>query len=224
MNHDAKAITDEISRRLRCAVVPDDEADARRQRWATASADATTESLWQRAEVPRRHAERAIARVPIDETHPWARERSRILGILGKSGVTLCLTGTRGSGKTQIAVDAIRAVTAAGRPAVFTTAQRFFIALKASYDGSAKRSEMQVLESFRRPSLLVIDEIGNRSESDWENRTFFELLDSRYGDMTDTILTCNLEPQEVSANLGPSIVSRMSEGGGIIRCSWPSFR
>lgn len=224
MNHDAKAIVDDITRRLRCAVVPDHEAEARRKRWVEESTAAIAENLWQRSGVPRRHAERAVFSVPIDESHPWGKERRRILEMLGKGGVTVCLTGTRGSGKTQIAVDAIRVVTAAGRPALFSTALRFFMAIKASYDGDAKLTEAQALDAYRRPSLLVIDEIGNRSESDWENRLLFELLDSRYGDRTDTILTCNLEPHGVSANLGPSIVSRITEAGGIVQCSWPSFR
>jgi hypothetical protein len=42
--------------------------------------------------------------------------------------------------------------------------------------------------------------------------------------MTDTILTCNLDRNMLAENLGPSIVSRMKEGGGILECNWPSFR
>jgi len=42
--------------------------------------------------------------------------------------------------------------------------------------------------------------------------------------MNDTILTCNLGTEELAASLGPSIVSRMEEGGGVIECNWPSFR
>jgi DNA replication protein DnaC len=86
-----------------------------------------------------------------------------------------------------------------------------------------KRTELQVLESLGRPSLLVLDEIGQRTESEWENRTFFKVLNARYYDMSDTILTCYLTLQELRQNLGPSLVDRMKEGGGMVECNWPSF-
>ena len=143
--------------------------------------------------------------------------------MLGK-GVTLCLTGTRGNGKTQLGVEAILATTLKGNPALFRTAQRMFMEFKGSFNDEAMRNELQVLDGLRRPRVLVLDEIGQRTESGWENRTFFEVLNARYNDKTDTIMTCNLTLQELRQNLGPSLVDRMKEGGGIVECHWPSFR
>lgn len=210
-----------IMAKLSKLVVPDEEAARRRlasdqREYANRCGD-----LWNRADVPQRHAEAQTE--AIDAAHPWAKTRDRVAGMLGR-GFTLCLTGTRGNGKTQMAVDCIRRVTRQGKPARFISAQRVFMLFKGTFDDGAKQTEIQVLDSLRRPALLVIDEIGQRTESAWENRTFFELLNARYNDMTDTILTANLAPAELAANLGPSIISRMQEGGGILKCDWPSFR
>lgn len=219
----AEAVTPDIVARLSRLVVPNADADARRSRLEASEMSGRLNTLWTRADVPKRHAERATNPGSIDPAHPWTKTRARVLGMLGK-GVMVCLTGTRGNGKTQIGVDAILTTTRGGRSAMFVTAQRLFMAFKGSFDEGAKRNEIQVLDDFRRPALLVIDEIGQRAESEWENRTFFELLNARYNDLTDTILTCNLEASKLVASIGPSLASRMQEGGGVMECNWPTFR
>lgn len=212
-----------IVSRLAKIVVPDAEADARRDRAIRGEASTRALELWARSDVPKRHADFALHPKPVSPGSPWGKTRDQLMSMLGK-GVTVCLTGARGNGKTQLCVDAILKSTLEGRPARFITAQRLFMEFKATYDEGSKRTEVQVLDGFRRPSLLVIDEIGQRVESGWENRTFFELLNARYGDLTDTIMTANLEPAQLAENIGQSLVSRMQEGGGIIACNWPSFR
>jgi DNA replication protein DnaC len=186
-------------------------------------AAACSSDLLSASGAPRRHLEHAATVLAADPNHPWTKLRSQVAGKLG-SGITLCLTGGRGNGKTQMGVDLILRVTRQGKPAMFTTAQRVFMAFKGSFDQGSRQTEIQVLDGFRRPALLVIDEVGRRSESEWENRTLFELLNARYGDMTDTVMTCNLDRAALAESLGPSISSRMKEGGGIIECDWESFR
>lgn len=212
-----------IASKLARLVIPNAEADARRDRAERGEASNRAVELWSKADVPKRHADRALHPQPTPMNHPWAKERDRVLSTLGR-GVTVCLTGSRGNGKTQIGVEAILKTTLAGRSARFVTAQRMFMEFKASFDDGSKRTEVQVLDALRRPALLVIDEVGQRTESEWESRTLFELLNARYNDLSDTVLTANLEPGQLAENLGPSLVSRMQEGGGIISCNWPSFR
>jgi hypothetical protein len=221
--HHTAATVSAIAARLGRLVIPDAEAEARRQRAEKGERSSRALELWARADVPRRHADRALHPCSTAPATGWVETRAQVLGMLGR-GVTVCLTGTRGNGKTQIGVEAILATTLKGNSALFRTAQRMFMEFKGTFDDGAKRTELQVLESLRRPSLLVLDEIGQRTESEWENRTFFEVLNARYNDMSDTILTCNLTLQELRQNLGPSLVDRMKEGGGMVECNWPSFR
>jgi DNA replication protein DnaC len=96
--------------------------------------------------------------------------------------------------------------------------------IKATYRPNSDQSELEVLNSFRRPSLLVLDELGKRGQSDWENTLLCELIDCRYRDMRDTILLSNQNQSGFEASVDDSIVSRINETGGIVECTWPSFR
>ena len=136
----------------------------------------------------------------------------------------MALTGGRGNGKTQLAVEAMRMVTRAGGPVLFSTAISFFAEVKSTFSRESEFTEKQVADKYRRPRLLVVDEVGKRGGSDWENNLLFDVLNSRYNDIKDTILIDNRSPKEFEEWIGPSVASRMSEGGGIIECNWGSFR
>ena len=213
----------ELVTRLGRLVVPDAEADRRRRRAEESARLHRSRELWNLSEVPCRHAEGALRPPPMDPEHPWVRTRAHVLASLG-GGVSICLAGPRGNGKTQIAVDAVLKVTGQGRAALFRTAHRLLMEFKTTFDRRARLTEVQVLDGYRRPRLLVVDEMGQGTQSDWEQRTLFEVLNARYNDLTDTILTRNLGVEDLKRNVGPSLVSRMREGGGIVECDWPSFR
>jgi len=153
----------------------------------------------------------------------WAKKLELLSGKLG-TGFTAVLIGVRGTGKTQMAVEIVKAATGRMMTCRFITAVGFFMEIKKTYRKEADDSEVDILQRYRRPKLLVIDEIGKRSDSDWENSLLFELLNKRYNDMTDTLLIDNRSKADFSSAIGPSLASRINESGGIIECNWESFR
>jgi DNA replication protein DnaC len=167
---------------------------------------------------PKRHVETATVK-----EGPWGEKYRSIAAMLG-SGFMIALIGGRGSGKTQMAVQLMKHATAKLTSAKFITAVQFFMEIKETYKRDCDSAENDILEKFSRPSLLVIDEIGKRGGSDWENNLLFELLNRRYNDMKDTIMIDNRSKADFIETIGPSIASRMSENGGIIECNWQSFR
>lgn len=155
----------------------------------------------------------------------WGAEFNKLKSMLEPStGRIIALVGGRGNGKTQMAVELMKVRTATQRSALFVSAVEFFIRIKSTYRKDSDTDEMEVLREYQKTSLLVIDEIGKRGGSEWENTMLFELLNRRYNDMTDTILIDNRARNEFIETIGPSLASRMNEGGGIIECNWPSFR
>lgn len=173
-------------------------------------------SAW---DAPARH----LALQEPKRTNEWGTKLTLLESKIG-TGFTVALVGVRGNGKTQIAVQLMIAVTEKLKSAKFCTAAKFFMAIKASYRKDSDNTEFEVLREYRRPALLVIDEIGKRSDSGWENTLLFELLNDRYNDMTDTVLIDNRPKSDFVAAIGASLASRMSESGGIIECNWESFR
>lgn len=205
--------------RIKIVAVPDAEMDARREKEADIERRAWARSIFDRANCPARHREQT----DLDTTGQWARALERLITKLG-SGFIIGLVGERGNGKTQMAVELIRAGSWKGKTALFASATQFFMDVKSAYKSSSGDDERSVLKRYRKPSLLVLDEIGKRGETEWENRLLFELLDKRYGDKSDTLVISNQDPAAFGAALGAALVSRMDESGGIIECGWPSYR
>jgi len=162
-----------------------------------------------------------------DKPNPagWNKALADVQGKLG-NGFLVALLGERGNGKTQIAVELMREVTGVKRlrSARYLTAMDFFVRIKATYSALAEETEQDVIRDLRKPAFLVLDEMGKRADNDWENRLIFHLINLRYNDRKDTLLISNQGESEFTASLGPSLISRMNETGGIITCDWPSFR
>jgi DNA replication protein DnaC len=167
--------------------------------------------------IPKRHK-----CVTINPDGQWGETMAKLDKMRG-TGFLAALVGTRGNGKTQIAVELVRENAKQLVSSKFCCTMEFFIDIKATFR-SDKESERDVIKAYQKPSLLVLDEIGQRSETDWENRLLFHLINQRYEDSKDTLLIANLEPDQLASAIGPSISSRMNETGGIFHCNWPSFR
>ena len=169
---------------------------------------------------PRRQAERK----EVDLCGPWGETLAKVKGKLG-AGFLIAIHGAHGNGKTQMGVELMRYQIASRiKSARFTTSTEFFMGLKSTYRQDAQRSEADYVESFCRPSLLVVDEIEKRGQSEWENGLLFHLFNRRYNAMKDTLLISNLPANELEQHLGRALVSRLNETGGMIHADWPGRR
>lgn len=199
----------------RVKVLPDEQIAAREARIEAARVDTVAATLRESWQAPRRHVETAV-----DRSGPWGARLLEIESAI-MAGKIWALIGTRGNGKTQLAVEAMRTWTSKGRSARYATAVEMFVDIKATYRKDSTESEAHVIARYRKPRLLVIDEMSKRAETDWENTILFEILNKRYGDKTDTILIANLAPADFAKNIDLSIARRLNETGGAIVCDWP---
>lgn len=172
-----------------------------------------------KSDVPKRHR-RAISGEHCPKE--WIETLTKIIEKQGK-GYLIALIGNRGTGKTQISERAIRDCCDLGYPALYCRSMDFFLEVRATFK-SETVTELSVIERFRSPRLLVLDEFQERGDTEWENRVLNNLLDKRYGDMSDTILIANLVPKAFEKSVGESIADRMRETGGLMECTWKSFR
>lgn len=168
---------------------------------------------------PKRH----VTVMALDRSGPWGDAETKLKSKLGH-GFLVALIGGRGGGKTQLAIELMRESTRRQGSALYATAAEFFMAIKATYRKDSTENEMEVIARFTKPSILVLDEFGRRSETDWESNLLFELLDKRYGKMKNTILLSNQTKEEFLSSVGASLASRMQETGGVMECNWPSRR
>lgn len=198
----------------------DPNADARRMAYIASEAARKAETLWRDANAPERHYH-----AKAEASGDWGRTLAALRAKLGSGLFAALNSKINGSGKTQMGVELMRhQINTLGRPAVFLSATEFFIQVKATYRSDASKSEADVLTKYAKPELLVIDEIEKRGASEWENILLFHLFNRRYNAVKDTLLISNLPEAELCQHLGPALVSRLNETGGLISCDWPSRR
>ena len=113
------------------------------------------------------------------------------------SGKSVYLSGHAGTGKTHLAVGLIiewlkkNAPQNSAQYPLFLPAVEFFLELKGTFNGTG--SEKEVLDKYSRTPLLCIDDIGAEKISDWSRQMFYTLIDRRYRDEKQTIITSNLK-------------------------------
>jgi DNA replication protein DnaC len=151
-------------------------------------------------------------------------------------GMILVLIGNRGTGKTQAATWLIRKSVEAEIKSLYITALSLFLEIRETYNRPGpkpesligqtvdKVTESQVVQKYVNVPFLVIDEIQDRSESDFEDRILTHIIDQRYGAMMETVLIGNLTPKNLRRHLGESITDRIMEVGKVIEMNGRSYR
>jgi DNA replication protein DnaC len=87
-----------------------------------------------------------------------------------------------------------------------------------------KASEQAVMDKFVKPKVLVIDEIGMQYGSDQEKQSLTEIINDRYNQKKQTILSGNVTVLEMQEILGDRVIDRFRESGSVLVCDWESYR
>jgi len=166
--------------------------------------------------LPERYRGKALPKTP--------QAKRALISILKDE--SLFITGACGSGKTHLAVALMNAWFADGLKdvegkliqtkgqAVFLPAVELFLEIKQSFDREGE-SEKTILDKYSDVSLLVIDDLGAEKVSDWSRMVLYLLIDRRYREMKQTIITSNLSQSEL-ASIDDRIASRLSEMGLVL--------
>jgi DNA replication protein DnaC len=186
--------------------------------------------LWGATGVPPHYQDLTLDTFPA--TPESAPAVARVREWLATDDRWLFLWGAFGTGKTGLAVAAmrerVRAAGAAGGAdarARFITVPDMLTRLRQSYDrdggagggrgggglGVGGASERELLDDLDGAPLLVLDDLGAERATDWAVERLFGLLNRRHDWHRPTVLTSNLGPKQLAEHLGERIAWRIVE-------------
>jgi DNA replication protein DnaC len=120
----------------------------------------------------------------------------------------LFIGGPAGSGKTHLCAGIVRAKIETGDRALFRRAADLYLQVRESY-GAHETTEAFILEQYCRPQVLIIDDIGAGSLSDYERRILLEIIDRRLNELYPTVVTSNWTIGEIGAKIDERLASRL---------------
>jgi DNA replication protein DnaC len=194
---------------------------------------------WAAAGFPLRHREKLedAAKAPRSTPDGWHVERSGPARVardaawraLQPRGGCVVLLGRRGTGKTQLAVELALQAARLGLDRfeggqTYHVLNELFRAEKRTFGGDRETPRSTPIDAASAVEMLVLDEIQERFESEWEDRELTMLFDRRYREVRRTILIGNLSLKDAPTRLPASMWSRLVECAVVLECAWPSFR
>jgi len=111
----------------------------------------------------------------------------------------LLIMGPFGTGKTHLAIAALRKLIGRGHSGLFYNYGELLRAIQDSYNPNSQTTEMGILKPILESEVLVIDDLGFIKPSDWVREMVAHILNSRYNAQLTTILTTMYKDEEASA-------------------------
>lgn len=134
----------------------------------------------------------------------------------------LLLKGGYGCGKTHLAAAIANYRLGMGHPALFVSVPDLLDHLRATYGPNSAVSYDQRFDQIRNAPLLILDDLGTQSNTEWAQEKLYQIFNYRYNTRLPTIVTTN---QELEA-LEIRIRSRLADPSLVqmIHISAPDFR
>ena len=123
----------------------------------------------------------------------------------------LFFTGKNGTGKTHLAMCLVK------EGAVCKKISKIYREIRLDLD-----AEQEIIDSYAKCKLLIIDETGRQKFSDFEMNLLFEIIDERWNNVLPTTIITNFTVDEFSEIYGMAILDRLRPVK--VRFNWESMR
>lgn len=149
-----------------------------------------------------------------------------------EKGEGLYFVGGYGTGKTHFAAAISLYLIKQGIPVIFKTLIDLLAEIRKTFDDNSNVNEFEVLELYKTVDLLVIDDLGKESPTEWSLAMLYAILNERYEACLPTIITTNYNDAELIRRLSvrgdrttaEAIVSRLHEVCYSVEMYWEDWR
>ncbi len=134
----------------------------------------------------------------------------------------LVLKGGYGCGKTHLAAAIANRQIAEGRPVLFVNTPDLLDHLRATFNPESAVSYDERFDQVRNSLLLILDDLGTQSHSEWAQEKLYQILNFRYNAKLPTVITTNLELEAIEIRIRSRMVDpSLSQ---IVHIAAPDFR
>jgi DNA replication protein DnaC len=145
--------------------------------------------------------------------------------LAARSGSSLILAGTVGTGKTLLAQALAQDLSAIRASFIFSTARQVVRDIRSTWSRDSSRTEDEVIAMHVNTDYLFIDEVGIQYGTESEQIAMFDIINGRYENQRPTILITNLDIAGLKEIMGERIIDRLRQDGGqLLAFNWQSLR
>ena len=130
--------------------------------------------------------------------------------------------GPVGTGKTDLAVSFLKNVILNSEPlceydgryrlqdniGLFVSVPVMLLNIRGAFK-SETVEEMDLIKKYMKPEILILDDLGTEKTTDWVIQTLYVIINSRYEEDKQTVITSNYSLDEIRKNLNDKIASRI---------------
>ena len=130
--------------------------------------------------------------------------------------------GPVGTGKTDLAVSFLKNVILNSEPiyeyekyrlqdnlGLFISVPVMLLNIRGAFK-SETTEEIALIKKYVNPEILVMDDLGTEKTTDWVTQTLYVIINARYEEEKQTIITSNYSLDEIRKNLNDKIASRIT--------------
>lgn len=143
--------------------------------------------------------ENPIARTALSDVMRIVRGYTREFPTTDKPG--LLFIGEPGTGKTHLAVAALRILITRGFEGLFFDYQNLLERIRSGYDSASGASNREAYQSALEAEILLLDDLGAHRVTDWVEDTVTSIVTYRCNHRKPLIVTTNLPDPDMGGNL-----------------------
>jgi DNA replication protein DnaC len=168
------------------------------------------ERLEDRAQIPPLYRQASLDNFSVRPENPIARQDLTTVLLAVKTYIRefpnetrpgLLLIGETGTGKTHLAVAALRKIVEKGFECLFYDYQSLLNSIKSGYDPASDSSDREAYRAALEADVLLLDDLGAHRVTGWVEDTVTSIITHRCNHRKPLIATTNLPDGEAGSNV-----------------------